>query len=317
MRRLFTSAVVLGLLVMIGAVVGCSGISGGHVMQDAPLDTPLAESQTPTQKDTPPENTLRLEADKLMNSQPRDVSRFNLFAVKPLGAASVGDVEADSLEDVLEKGLRLAQASPVHLAVRGTGVNNSVRCAWRGVARTATQREQAVRFWLELATADPLPSAAEVERRFTAELNRIRVLLPETAKANFRSLAQGGLSIEYLFLTCYVDYTASEYILGAGPTTLTLAYDHMAETRSYDLYSRAHTAGEFGGDALLSATEYQAGLDQMVADAEDALSGIVEGRESVVFLAPMGAHHAIAIEAWQVVDQWDVQTVDGVVNAVR
>ena len=36
-----------------------------------------------------------------------------------------------------------------------------------------------------------------------------------------------------------------------------------------------------------------------------------------MFLAPMGAHNAIAIEAWQVVDQWDVQTVDGTVNAVR
>ena len=52
-------------------------------------------------------------------------------------------------------------------------------------------------------------------------------------------------------------------------------------------------------------------------DTEAALSGIVEGRESVVFLAPMGAHHAIAIEAWRVVAQWDVQTVDGTVNAVR
>ena len=43
----------------------------------------------------------------------------------------------------------------------------------------------------------------------------------------------------------------------------------------------------------------------------------MEGQESVVFLAPMGAHNAIAIEAWQVVAQWDVQTVEGVVNAVR
>lgn len=40
--------------------------------------------------------------------------------------------------------------------------------------------------------------------------------------------------------------------------------------------------------------------------------------EAVVFLAPMGAHSAIATEAWQVVAQWDVQTGDqGVVNPVR
>ena len=37
----------------------------------------------------------------------------------------------------------------------------------------------------------------------------------------------------------------------------------------------------------------------------------MEGRESVVFLAPLGAHSAIAIEAWQVIAQWDVQTGGG------
>jgi hypothetical protein len=33
-----------------------------------------------------------------------------------------------TVEEVLEKGLRLAEASPVHLAARGTGVSNSTRC---------------------------------------------------------------------------------------------------------------------------------------------------------------------------------------------
>ena len=45
---------------------------------------------------------------------------------------------------------------------------------------------------------------------------------------------------------------------------------------------------------------------------------MITGRESVVFLAPMGAHFAIAVEAWQAVEQWDLQTDDeGVVQAVR
>ena len=47
------------------------------------------------------------------------------------------------------------------------------------------------------------------------------------------------------------------------------------------------------------------------------LLALLGGREAVVFLAPLGAHNAIAVEAWQVVDQWDLQTVDGTVNAVR
>ena len=139
----------------------------------------------------------------------------------------------------------------------------------------------------------------------------------ETEKANFRALARGGLTTEYFFLACYVDYTTSEYVLGSGPTSLTAAYDQLAEANSYDLYSRAHAAGEFGSESLVSESVYQAVLDQAVWDAESALSGAIEGRESVVFLAPMGAYHAIAIEAWRVIEQWDVQTVDGTVNAVR
>ena len=86
----------------------------------------------------------------------------------------------------------------------------------------------------------------------------------------------------------------------------------MGEAHSYELYEREHAAGQFGSDALHEpGIVYQAKLDQIVWDAEDELSDLMEGQASVVFLAPMGAHNAIAIEAWQVVAQWDVETVDG------
>ena len=40
--------------------------------------------------------------------------------------------------------------------------------------------------------------------------------------------------------------------------------------------------------------------------------------QAVIFLAPMGAHNAIAVEAWQAVAQWDLQTDDqGTVHALR
>ena len=61
-------------------------------------------------------------------------------AARPLlGAAPaavlhrVGEVDASSVEDVLEQGLRLAGASPVHIAFRGTANAGSVRCEWRGM----------------------------------------------------------------------------------------------------------------------------------------------------------------------------------------
>ncbi len=150
-----------------------------------------------------------------------------LSAVCGAGAQAHGLPPTGTVEEVLEKGLRLAEAFPVHLAVRGTGVTNSVRCDWRGIARTLAQREAAVRFWLGLSSTDTLPSASFLEILFTVTLDTLNPEYKETAKSNFLAIARGGLSTEYLFLTCYVDYTASEYLLGAGPSTLTLAFDRM------------------------------------------------------------------------------------------
>ena len=48
------------------------------------------------------------------------------------------------------------------------------------------------------------------------------------------------------------------------------------------------------------------------------MAAFIGGRESVVFLAPMGAHNAIAVEAWQAVAQWDLQIGDDTsLDAVR
>ena len=96
----------------------------------------------------------------------------------------------------------------MHLGFRGNSVGSSVRCAWRGVARTAAQREQAIRLWLGLASADPLPEATEVERRFMEELDQYDLALPQTARTSFKVLARGGLSpfrhaiVNFWFLHC-------------------------------------------------------------------------------------------------------------------
>ena len=247
----------------------------------------------------------------------------DLFSGGPVaGAASGGDADAASVEDALEHGLRLAGASPSHIAFRGTAADDSVRCDWRGIARTLDQREAAIRFWLDLDDDDALPSPAEVERRFKAELDRIDAVYPATVKSNFSAIAKGGLTTGYTFLTCYAEYSVSEYILGSGPTgasnKLTVAYDRMGESRSYKLYKQAHAGGEFGSESLMSEGEYAEWRSLLASDVELVMSAILEGRDSVVFLAPMGAHNAIAIEAWQAIAQWDVQTAtDGTVNAVR
>ena len=125
-----------------------------------------------------------------------------------------------TVEDLLAKGLAIAEVTPVHLVIRGTAQPDSVRCEWRGVARTPEQREAAIRFWLALDERDPLPSAAETERLFMEKLDQGSPLYPETIGANFKALARGGLSTNYLFLTCYVDYTVQEFLWRVYRTAL-------------------------------------------------------------------------------------------------
>ena len=209
-------------------------------------------------------------------------------------------------------------ASPVHQAVRGTAGSDTVRCAWRGIARTAAQREDAIRMWLQLAADDAIPAAGYLEALFTATPDVLNPDYRETAKSNFLAIARGGLSEEYLFLKCFADYTVSNYLLGAGPTTVTVAYEQRGEAAAYELYRREHEAGTVGSDPLLARGDYEASLQAQVVAAEEALAAEIGGRERIVFLAPMGAHHAIVFEAWQAVAHWDVVTADDdTVNVVR
>ncbi len=137
---------------------------------------------------------------------PRNVSTFDLFSGR-LGANSAfaEPDPAASVEDVLQQGLRLAEASPVYIAFRGTVDSGSVRCEWRGITRTSEQREAAIRFWLDLSDDDPLPSPEEALGLFILELDRINAVYPATLASNFQETAKSsarppGLQtrIEYL-----------------------------------------------------------------------------------------------------------------------
>ena len=235
-------------------------------------------------------------------------------------AAASSTGREPTVEGLLAEGLGRAGASPVHLAIRGTPAADSVRCAWRGVARTAKQREGAIRFLLGLDSDDAVPSVAYLETFFAVALDTWNPEFRETSKAHFLGIARGGESTDYLFLTCFADYAVTGFLLGTGttPTTVTVAYDRRAQARSYDLYVREHEAGTFGDAALPTRGTYEASLQELVVAAEKALSAEIGGREAVVFLAPMGAHNAIGFEAWQAVASWAVVTDDNnVVQAVR
>ena len=265
--------------------------------------------------------TQSSEATFDISRVPREVSTFRMLS-KPIGgAASDGDYDIPSTEYIIDKGLYATGVTPTHIAFRGTATTDVVRCEWRGSARTLAQREREIRFWFGLDDDDPLSSASKVEDQFMQYIEGMSSKYQEFVKARFLPIAKGGLTEEYLFLTCYASYVPSEYLLGAGPmspSTLSVAYDRMGEARSYGLYKKEHDVGQFGNEELMSEGEYQDYLDGIVRDAETELAEMVGGRESVVMLAPMGAHNAIAIEAWQAVAQWDLQKDENeVVHAVR
>ena len=301
----------LALLLVVMASVGCvsgDGSTGGPLAPGTAEDSPAVtgvETRASAQSDEPATREQAVAIDRTAAA---------VAAADPLQGRSRGEAvvgaggDYPTVEELLKDGLHLAGASPVHLAVRGTAG-----------ADTAAQREDAIRFWLQLKATDPIPPADYLEALFTATLDTLSPAYRETAKSNFLAIARGGLSEEYLFLTCFADYAVTSYLLGAGttPGTVTVAYDNRDEAASYELYRREHEAGTFGTDALQTRGEYEASLQETVVAAEEALAAELGGQERIVFLAPMGAHNAIAFEAWQAVAHWNVETVDGTVNAVR
>ena len=239
---------------------------------------------------------------------PRDVSDLALFSAA-----------APSVEEVLEKGLYLLEASPVHIVFEGTAQPDSVRCQWRGIARTLSQREMAIRFWLGKDDDEPLPTPTELEAEFMSYIDGTVPKYRPYLRAQYMPIWRGGFSDELLKMTCYADYVVSRYILASGPGKVTVAYNVLSgESRSYGLFERSRAAGEFDSAPLPAESEYEQMLNLQLSEPQNFLVDLLEGRSAVVFLAPMGAHSDIAIEAWQAVEQWDLQTDDeGMVSAVR
>ncbi len=320
LKRIAKRGVFGAALVLVIGTLGCYG-DGAADSGEPPSPPDAAPSMAmPAKPSKPVANTPACDGSWQTTAAcaPRDISRHELVSRRGPDGVGVVPLDAPPVEDVLERGLGLTGASPAHLAVRGSVREDSVRCHWRGIARTLSQRELAIRFWLDLDEQTALPNADYVETLFSVTLDTLAPAFRETAKSNFRAIARGGLSTEYVFLVCYASFDADEYILGNGPTAIVVAYDEWGEAPSYDLYRREHADGSLGAEPLMSEGEYEAALDEYLWEAETELTEIIEGREAVLFLAPMGAHNAIAVEVWQVIEQWDLQEDDqGTVHAVR
>ena len=231
--------------------------------------------------------------------------------------------QAPTVAETMERGLYLAGRSPAHLALRGTPVANSVRCGWRGTALTIRQRQDTLEPLLRKYEADQRryrqsgdvhteyyykPDAYWSARFLGKQVEVVRPKYSETALAIFVALSHGRLNEEYLTLTCYLDLHVADYILGGGPTKITVAFDGRGDALSYGLYRMEYYDGQYGTDPLLTAGEYQATLNRYLSSQEEALQSELGNGPKVIMLSPMGDHNAIAVEAWQVIAQWDLAT---------
>ena len=221
--------------------------------QHALAKTNRAEPAEDTDTPSLPEDTratgqmatsTEAEADPLVaDTSPRDVSGLTLFRQAPTGAGYDFDEPPSTVEELIERGMFGAGASPTHIALRGTSQADSIRCEWRGVARTPQQREGAIRFWLNLGHGAALPSPEELESRFTGYIDQMAPHFQDAMRASFIPIARGGLTTDYQFLICYVDYNVGEYLLGAGPTKLTVAYDNMSGEAVFSTTSTRRPTG--------------------------------------------------------------------------
>ena len=255
--------------------------------------------------------------DKNSPCSPRDVGDFPFFNLGPLFG---DDSTAPSVEEVLEKGLHQSGASPVHIVIEGAAETGSIRCHWRGMAMTLSQREETIRARLQMDDDEPLPPPEALEAEVLSYLNSgVFIRNKVYTQTRLMSIVRGGFSDEVLKMTCYADYDVSRYALGSGPGKVTVAYEIAhAKTMSYDLYKRSHASGVFGSSPLPTESEYEQQLDEQVSESQSAFEDLLEGRSVVVFLAPLGAYEDVAIASWQAVEQWDLQEAGGsAVNAVR
>ena len=105
---------------------------------------------------------------------------------------------------------------------------------------------------LGIQPGDTIPNPEYLSVLLKSTVNAIQPDLPTIVESNFESIARGGLSEEFLFLTCFIDYTTTEYLLGTGPDKITIAFDNQGESPSYNLYMKAHTAGDYGDQPLIT-----------------------------------------------------------------
>ena len=154
-----------------------------------------------------------------------------------------------------------------------------------------------------------LISVSHIALRGTYILNTVRCTRDNPY--HIPAYEESGYFQNSILMQCYADVRANAYILGTGPTRLTVLVHYLHYWDDYWAGDPERTHDEWV-DLGLWATEM--GLEQGDPLSDDPSVGIY-GREIVLFLGPSHNHGA---EVWQVFGTWDVQTQeDGTAIAVH
>ena len=98
---------------------------------------------------------------------------------------------------------------------------------------------------------------------------------------------------------CYADVRANDYVLGSGPSNLTV----LVLKRNYELDYPEHVLEEVRRD--LERVVMEGGAINSVVSVPE---GGIEGREVILFIGPTVD---VSAEAWEVFITWDVERQDG------
>ena len=288
----------------------------------APSSTP-----TPTSTRIPESATSTPEppcTGRNVSCEPRDVSGVPAGTSARAAASGYSPPEVPTLEKNLEKPSRWADGH-VDIVLRGTARPETFRCQWHGYALTNDEREAVLRSYLDLGPSDPLPSQGEAERELERRFASLWDHWPPDSIAEYRAYIDGGLVGEIdLRIHCSADYRVHEYVLGDGPSVVTVVYYPALLYKSYSMYQqmqRFHR--ELGGAAYgeeYTEAEYRAELDRVAQEAVSLLTPLFGNRETVLFLTPLAGaqlNRSIAVEGWSALPAYDLQMAeDGTVNAV-
>ena len=230
----------------------------------------------PTLSPTPdaPRNTAPCTSEDI-SCEPRSVNQGVLGPSFGAPAASgYTPPGAQSVEGLLEKGATgFRPESPVHIAFRGIAQPGSFRCESHGFARTNAYREGEIRYLMSLEDDEPLPSMEELIRFFT----QYDYSSPSRVARDL-ALVHGGLSTDStLYVSCYADYRVAEYILGTGPSVVTVVYHRVNGTNSYAVYSQLDLLLDDLETPKVTRDQHDVWLAGIVQHATTTGSPIIEG----------------------------------------